>query len=383
VGFEANASAWTLLNTISVTGAGTTTAVRASLPVPIDVPANQMTGIYIFGSGVRYIGLAATPATIGQVWQTNGTLTLYGGIGGGALFSGGSNPGRTFAGHLYYVGADSLAWTDGTNFLGNADTLSVHPANTTTYYCTRFADSCSYTDTITVFVNPMVTDDIGVSALLTPQAMNQLGTPYPVKVVIENFGQTPATGFDVAYAVNGTEVNTNAISRTVAPGDTIHHTFTQAFTPTVGGDLRICAYTKGFATDINPGNDTSCVLFAAVNVTEVGAGLNRVYPNPASDFAQFELSEAADQQTRLILLDPLGKTVRSLTLEAGQQMVRLELQGLAAGLYSYRLERDAEVAGRKVGPFFMRCCLRPVGGVCACWVVAPARWSRELGSRAS
>lgn len=348
VGFESNSAAWTLLNTISVTGAGTTTAVRANLPVPIELTANQMKGIYIFGSGVRYIGLAATPATIGQVWQTNGTLTLYGGIGGGALFSGGSNPGRTFAGHLYYTGADSLAWTSGATFLGNADTLRVAPASTTTYYATRFADNCSYTDTVTVFVNPAVSDDIGVTQILEPNMqLVQLNQPYQVKAVIRNFGNSPVTGFDVAYRVGAIELNANAINRTVAPGDTIHHIFTQTWTPTVGGQQSLCAYTK-LVSDINNANDTTCVTSLQVSVGELAAGLSKVYPNPSSDWVQFEFSEPVSAGTRLLVLDAAGKEVARIMPEVGVQSIRFETHRLAAGAYQYRLEREKGVGVGKL-----------------------------------
>lgn len=348
VGSEANAAAWTLLNTISVTGGGTTTAVRANLPVPIEPTANQMKGIYIFGSSVRYIGTATLPATIGQVWQTNGTLPLYGGIGGGTLFSGGSNPGRTFAGHLYYEGVDSLAWTDGTNFLGNADTLRVGPAATTTYYATRFADSCSYTDTVTVFVNPALTDDVGVTQILEPKMQSiVLNQPYQVTAVIRNFGSSSISGFDVAYRVGGVEINTNAITRTLAPGDTIHHTFSQAWTPITGGTIQLCAYTK-LTSDINRANDTSCVTALQVSVGELPAGLQKVYPNPANDWVQFELSEPVTAGTRLLVLDAAGKEVARIMPEVGAQSIRLETQRLAAGAYQYRLERSAGVGAGKL-----------------------------------
>lgn len=348
VGSESNAAAWTLLNTISVTGAGTAVAVRANLPVPIELTANQLKGIYIFGSGVRYIGLAATPATIGQVWQTNGTLTLYGGIGGGALFSGGTNPGRTFGGNIYYIGADSLAWTTGATFLGNADTLRVAPATTTTYYATRFADSCSYTDTVTVFVNPTVTDDIGVTQVLQPMLNSiTIGQPSTVKVVVRNFGSSPVTGFDVAYSVDGVELNANAINRTIAPGDTIHHVFSQAWTPIVGGTLRLCAYTK-LVSDINRANDTTCVTALQVSVGELAAGLSKVYPNPANDWVQFEFSEPVTAGTRLLVLDAAGKEVARIMPEVGVQSIRFETQRLAAGAYQYRLERSAGVGVGKL-----------------------------------
>lgn len=349
VGSESNAAAWTLLNTISVTGAGTTIPVRANLPVPINVPANQMTGIYIFGSGVRYIGTSALPATVGQIWQTNGTLTLYGGIGGGTLFSGGANSGRTFAGHLYYLGADSLAWTDGANFLGNVDTLLVTPTTTTTYYCTRFANGCSFTDTITVFVNPLVTDDIGISAILSPVCIPSLGTPVTVKAVIQNFGQTPVTGFDVAFSVNGVELNANAISRTVLPGDTIHHTFSQSWTPAAGPQPSLCIYTKGLSTDINSSNDTSCMLVpTCLSIENLSTLLSKVYPNPANDEVYFELQSPADNNTRLVLLDPVGKVVQRIKLDADQKLVRIALNSLAPGMYSYRLERQSEVGHGKL-----------------------------------
>jgi hypothetical protein len=90
-------------------------------------------------------------------------------------------------------------------------------------------------------------------------------------VVIENFGNSPATGFDVAFAVNGAELNANAIARTVAAGDTIHHTFTQAWTQTMGGTVELCAYTKGLSTDVNLANDTSCATLLQIIVASLPA----------------------------------------------------------------------------------------------------------------
>src|SRR5690606_23707307 len=104
---------------------------------------------------------AATPATIGLPWASDNTLTVYGGTGGGTLFGGGANPGRTFAGILHYTASDSLVWSDGVNILGHADTLVVSPLTTTTYTCTIIDDNCSFTDTIVVNVGQQL-PDIGI-----------------------------------------------------------------------------------------------------------------------------------------------------------------------------------------------------------------------------
>lgn len=192
--------------------------------------------------------------------------------------------------------------------------------------------------------------DVGVVEVLHPTVEPVPNSVIQVKVVIRNFGLTMASAFDVAYSINGFELNANVIMRPVPAGDTIHHTFSQSWTPISGGSgpITVCAYTKMLGSDANPNNDTTCVVLITGNVKDNLPILGKVYPNPANDEVYFELQSPADNNTRLVLLDPVGKVVQRIRLDADQKLVRMELQSLAPGMYSYRLERQSEVGHGKL-----------------------------------
>jgi hypothetical protein len=85
-----------------------------------------------------------------------------------------------------------------------------------------------------------------------------------------------------------------------------------------------------------------------MNVEDLSTLLSRVYPNPANDEVYFELQTPADNNTRIVLLDPIGKVVQHIRLETDQKLVRIALNTLAPGMYSYRLERQVEVGHGKL-----------------------------------
>lgn len=197
---------------------------------------------------------------------------------------------------------------------------------------------------------PDSTIDVGVVAILNPIVEPMIGSINEVKIAIQNFGMTMASAFDVAYSINGFELNANVITRPVPAGDTIHHTFSLAWTRDIigGGPITICAFTKVLGSDANPSNDTTCAVLITGNVKDNLPILGKVYPNPANDEVYFELQSPADNNTRLVLLDPVGKVVQRVKLDADQKLVRIELNSLAPGMYSYRLERQSEVGHGKL-----------------------------------
>lgn len=280
---------------------------------------------------------------------TDGTIVIYTGpnIGyGGSAPSPTFHP-RMFNGTVGYKSSAGVTWTElgSTTVLSSSDTFRTAPMVTTTYVATLTDSICTKTDTVTVFVNPNITDDIGVSAILTPTAAT-VGQPSTVKVVIENFGTTPATGFDVAFAINGTELNANAIARTVPAGDTIHHIFTQSWTPTAGGNTNVCAYTKGLATDVNAANDTSCAsvpVSVGGSVNEVNNLLSKVYPVPADQFVTFDFGQHTGTGT-LELRDALGRVVYSSSIDlTSSTSHEVKTSALAAGVYNYQFVLNDKV----------------------------------------
>lgn len=325
------------------TGGGAALSAVA-IPGNITIPAGQTYGFfYAVTSGST---VYTTHSTTMIDTFTDGNLVIYTGVGAGF---GGTAPSptiatRSFNGSLGYKSNAGVTWTElstGTVLATGTDTLNVAPAATTSYVV-NIADSlCSESDTVTVFVNANIVVDAGVSALLSPTSPD-IGTASIVEVVIENFGTEPLTGFDVAYAIDGTEINANAISRTVQPGDTIHHIFSQSWTPIVGGDVVLCAYVKGVSGDVDASNDTSCVTFIALDVNESQL-LSRVYPNPAKDFVNFEF-KAQQGAATLLILDQIGKIVHQQLIDLSTAGAwQLSTQTYAAGMYTYRLVVDSKV----------------------------------------
>jgi hypothetical protein len=176
--------------------------------------------------------------------------------------------------------------------------------------------------------------DVGVTQVISPGSL-VLGASHTVKVVVKNFGTVPATGFDVAYSVNGVEINANVVSRTIQPGDTAHHIFAQSFTPLIGGTIGMCSFTKS-ATDPNLVNDTICMDYLAVGVDEVEDLLNRVYPNPADQFVNFDFS-GQEGKGLLELRDQLGRVVYTEWIELSNGTSHeVKTERYAAGVYNYR-----------------------------------------------
>jgi hypothetical protein len=332
-----------------VLNAGTTGgALLSSVAIPgsITIPAGQTYGFfYAVVSGGNTVYTTHTTAMVDTF--TDGNLVIYTGVGAGF---GGTSPSptiatRSFNGSVGYKSNASVSWSESgtTTVLSSTDSFSTAPLVTTTYVVTLTDSICTKTDTVTVFVTPNITDDIGVSAILSPTAVPALNAPYTVRVVIENFGNSPATGFDVAFAVNGAELNANAIARTVPAGDTIHHTFTQSWSPTVGGTVELCAYTKGLATDVNLANDTSCATFLNVNVEEVNSLVSKVYPVPADQFVNFDFGTQQGVGT-LELRDNLGRLVYSAPIDLSTgSMHEVKTGSYAAGVYNYRFVMDSKV----------------------------------------
>ncbi|MFN3529989.1 MAG: hypothetical protein ACK417_08735 [Bacteroidia bacterium] len=312
------------------TGGGALTPV--ALQTPVLIPAGATYGFHA-GSSVSMAYTTHTAAN--QDTFTDGRIVIYTGpnVGyGGAAPSPSFHP-RQFNGAVVYRSNANIYWTVQGNptVVGTGDTLIVSPLATTTYEATITDSICFKSDDVTVIVS--ASSDVGVSEILSPTVVSAIGQPYQVKVVIRNFGNQIAASFDVGFSVNqGTAINTNTIARSIAPGDTIHHIFTQSWTPVAGGDLRLCAYTR-WTADLNANNDSSCVLYQAVKVQEQPSMITRVYPNPTSQFVWFDI-DAEHRGGRLEVRDAAGKLVASRIL-AAEERYELNVEAWAAGMYTY------------------------------------------------
>ncbi|MDO7851693.1 fibronectin type III domain-containing protein [Hymenobacter convexus] len=104
---------------------------------------------------------------------------------------------------------------------------------------------------------------------------------------------------------------------------------------------------SGFGSSDTPGAFT----IAASNVLAARAQTNStalsVFPNP-SNTGQLTLRFSGLGASQATLLNALGQSVRTLQLPAGQAEHTLKTQGLAAGVYTLRLQAGTEVFTQKV-----------------------------------
>lgn len=86
----------------------------------------------------------------------------------------------------------------------------------------------------------------------------------------------------------------------------------------------------------------------AVAVKPLVGNRAELTPNPADGFSDLVLANAVQQATVVTVVDPQGRVVLRERLAAGQDRVRLQTQGLAAGLYTCRVGTSGEVLNRRL-----------------------------------
>lgn len=336
-GQQTNQGAWTLEGTYTINP-----TVSAIMPLTLNngftIPAGSTYGVYLLYHS-RY--------TSGTTNYANADLTITNGEGFCTAWTTCCDP-RLWVGTVYYGSPATVSWsTLGGTSVGTGDTLRVAPLVTTTYIATVSDALCTKTDTVTVFVGANA-PDVGVSRFVTPVAGARIdgSTPVQATVIIKNYGSVPATGFDVEYRVNGgLSIVTNSITQTLAPGDSLQHIFSVAWTPTTGGVMRLSANTTGVPNEVNRANDTAFVTVnSSINVEELMLNnrlIGNVYPNPAENFVNFEFNEFTGQGT-LEILDQLGRVVavEQVNRENGR-LHTIRTETWSAGMYNYRfIARD-------------------------------------------
>ena len=333
-GFQTNQSAWIQEGSYTINPASNSAPFTLNLTSGFTIPAGAIVGVYLqynsrYATGNTNLSNAELTITNGEAMCTNWTVCC--------------SP-RSWVGRVYYGSPVSRSWRDlaGTT-LQQGDTMLVRPMVTTTYVLFGTDSMCTKRDTVTVFVTPVTINDVSLEQILSPVVVNALFQPVSVKVAIRNNGNVPATNFDVAYrVVGGPEINANAIARTLQPNDTMHHTFSLAWTPTAGGDTRLSAYIR-WVDDMNSANDTAFTQFNAVGVEEVTNLLRNVYPNPADQFVKFDFG-TADGNGTLEIQDQLGRVVCSRFIDLSHGAVHeVRTTEFAAGIYNYRFVQHNKV----------------------------------------
>jgi hypothetical protein len=115
---------------------------------------------------------------------------------------------------------------------------------------------------------------------------------------------------------------------------------------------------EGFFTiTLIVGNDcgydtlTSTIEVLKLSVNDIGAQINySIYPNPANDLVQIEFHTVGQQRATLNLVDIKGAIVRRkvFQLNGGKQMIQIDLNELAGGVYFIQLQTQDGYAVQKL-----------------------------------
>jgi len=95
--------------------------------------------------------------------------------------------------------------------------------------------------------------DVGVIAITNPVSSCDLSGSEPITVKVKNFGSAPVTGCQISYELAIFQTDTETISQTIQPGDTVDFTFTiQGDFTNLGGYL-LTVYTmlQGDESNVN------------------------------------------------------------------------------------------------------------------------------------
>lgn len=98
-----------------------------------------------------------------------------------------------------------------------------------------------------------------------------------------------------------------------------------------------CSISRDFNTDLISSNIAGLNLEIDLVIEEAMSNAISVYPNPAQDAFTLDLSGVAKGAVPLSLYDTMGKMVYSLQA-SGMQALRIERNGLSAGVYSLVLQ---------------------------------------------
>jgi hypothetical protein len=109
-------------------------------------------------------------------------------------------------------------------------------------------------DDVKVFAVPAA--DLGVSTLQNVETPCALGIPASLTVTIRNYGTQTQSNFPVSYRVANLPAFTEVFSGSLAPGDSVNHTFAVPINTALPGKIKFKSWTS-LSGDVETGNDTA------------------------------------------------------------------------------------------------------------------------------
>ncbi len=126
-------------------------------------------------------------------------------------------------------------------------------------------DDNTENDSITIELEHLNPNDIGVSEIISPSSGNNLSNAEQVTVTITNYGGASQSSFDVSFDFDGSVV-TETVDGPVDGNSSIEHTFSQTLDLSAFGSYSITAYTS-LANDSDSTNDSITATVNNVNCT--------------------------------------------------------------------------------------------------------------------
>ncbi len=179
IGFEANASAWTLVGTAVVTAQPFGTPTPVPVPINLTIMSGQSYSFYVTSTNTAVSLNYSNGTNEGAIYASDANLQFKEGKGLEYPFTngGGTFSPRIWNGRIHYtpLNGTSILWNTG----ATTASITVSPNNTTTYSVA--VNSPNYTDSIEIIVNPTYSIALstaictGDSILLAGQYQNTAG----------------------------------------------------------------------------------------------------------------------------------------------------------------------------------------------------------------
>jgi hypothetical protein len=400
IGFEANASAWTLVGTAAVTAQPFGTPTPVPVPVNLTIMSGQAYSFYVTSTNTS-VSLNYTDGTSeGAVYVSDANLQFKQGKGMEYPFTngGGTFSPRIWNGRIHYtpVSGTNILWSTG----ATTASITVSPSSTTTYSVA--VNSPSYTDSIEITVNPTYSIALsssicaGDSILLGGQYQSIAGTYLdslssingcdsiinttlsinPVyninsnasicagdSIFLEGAYQSAAgiytdnyisvSGCDstviINLSINSTDTSVtpiSSISLSANASSASYQWINCSTMQTISGATNqvFVATANGtyavIVTENNCSDTSSCYTISGVGINETSINKNTatVYPNPSTGELYIMLPKL-NTQTHIKIFDLYGKEVVSFnSIQANP--IQLSLSELSKGLYIINIQNQ-------------------------------------------
>lgn len=254
----------------------------------------------------------------------------------------------TFPSMIFHVKnpADAVRWQEGAGPVINGSAFDTKiPMDSSRVRLELTRNACVWTDSAMLRSTGQI--DVGITQILQPDFTVLIPNEfYAVKVVLKNHGSLPVGGISMAYQVDGAEYGISSTGRAINPGDTIHFTYPQFFSWSGVDTPVFCSYPKFVLIDANRTNDTLCVTAFATSASSLRMLSHQLYPNPAQDLLWIDWE--GQGELHLELVNSLGSVVLRRDWRDAPERVSVAIDGLATGLYHYRLRSRQQTAQGKL-----------------------------------